>query len=171
MRRRQAVVATLLGALLLTASPAMAKGEFEFVISGGELRHPVTVDSVDIYAAVRGVIWSPETNAPALLGPVYVLDMYTLGGGHRTHETRWWYYPRQGGALVRDPSPSPGQLPVQWERFSPAFQRILNDAIKSHPANRVLILALAGMLLVCAFFFARRELRSMVESRSMSPTT
>jgi hypothetical protein len=162
MRSGRVAAVALLSALVLSiAAPAFAKGDFEFVITGGGLRHPVIVDSVDIYAAVHGTIWSPQANVPSLSGPRYALDMYGLNGGRRTYETRWWYYPAKGGALMADSSGGNGQLPMRWQRFSPAFQKVLDDAIKSKPVSNVLVLAVVGLLLVGVLFFVRKELHKL----------
>jgi Flp pilus assembly pilin Flp len=162
---RVLVVAVLTGLFLSVAGPAFAKGDWEIVISGGGRTRPVTVSSSDVYA-VRGVIWFPHDRPATLSGPVFTLDIYDLTDGHRYLGGRWLYYPAQGGALIAHPS-ADTKPQIEWESFSPGFQKILNDAIHSEPRTAisyVLLFAFLAALLVGAFVVVRKELTTIAQS-------
>ncbi len=170
MRRRLFVGLLALTSLItLTPRAAFAKGDFEFVISGNEPRGPVTVSSTEIWTKVHGVAWGPDDTPAALSGRAYVLEFYDRDGFRRHYNGRWLYYPSAGGALILDPPPTlgPGKavlrtgVPIRWERFSPAFQEVLNAAIRgeSHSARNVAVgiaIILAGLLAASIPLFGKR---------------
>jgi len=165
--QRVFMVVVITGLFLVASEPALAKGDFEFVLSGGGLLRPVTVSSGDIYAAVHGEVWSPGVPPAALRGQAYALDYYDInGGGRRSYNGRWLYYPAAGGALIEDPAPAPiGIGQIRWERFSPAFQDVLNRAIYSRsstPGSLGFGLGLVAVLLTSAVLLSRKRSRLLV---------
>jgi hypothetical protein len=137
MRARFLMRLVMLTALLvLIPRPALAKGDFEFLISGGGLPQPVTLSSAQI--GPIGEFWSPDDPPTVLTGEAYRLDFYSVDGNRRQYGMRWLYYPAAGGALIVDPSPtSDVGEPIRWERFSPAFQDVLNRAINSRSTSAI----------------------------------
>ena len=151
--KRTLTMALVSGLLLLVAAPAFAKGDFEFIISGGDLSHPVRVSSAYVYSNVHGMLWSPSSSALALHCPLYRMDFYGIDSGRRHFEQRWWYCSSAGGALLEAPAGQVDGKLVRWETFSPAFQRLIDNAIhpKPHVLGLPIVLLVVGLLIAAVF--------------------
>lgn len=139
LRPRKAGV-VLVGALLATMIAgrlADAKGLEEFVISGGDLGHPVHVTPQALAEHVHGMVWEPWATPPALAGASYTLDLYDRSVNPPRHVGHYIYYPSAGGALVPDAGGAVVDgRPIRWEHFSAPLQQLLNDSIASASSNK-----------------------------------
>ena len=99
-----------------------------FVVSGGDLKRPVSFDN-DKIGPARGWWWQPETRVPPLTGSRYRLQFHDSASPAVV--TEWIYFPDASGALpVARESRPPDARRIAWMAFTPAFNADLVSQIR-----------------------------------------
>lgn len=118
----------------LLASPVSAKAMPEFIVSGGDLEHPIYVSADEVIGVVQGSdhgwVMGGEAAAPQRLGKNYDLDLlqFQFPGesfpSQRRIEARWAYHPEASGAMTAED---------EWVPFSPKLNGLLLARISDQP--------------------------------------
>ena len=153
MKRRALILTaglvTVVG-LIASAEPAAAKGSFQVVITGGDLRHEAVISPRQMLdPSLKGPsgqfpIWGMfrTTGAPEFVPSiVYQLRFFAIFPDQKdgTLVVQLSYYPAMGAqsALARvqwfDSEHSPGwsDYAHSWLTLSPGFEKLVNDTISS----------------------------------------
>jgi len=117
--KRLLLAGAVVGVSVALSLPHPSKDRTVFVVSGGDLKRPVSFDS-DRIAPARGWWWQPAPRVPLLTGPRYRLRFRDLASP--AVATEWTYVPEASGALpVAGGSPARDGRRIVWMAFSPAF--------------------------------------------------
>ena len=154
-------VLALIGAAVLVAGgalPAAAKGQMAFVVSGGDLTRPVTIDGSFFDAiASNGTepYWHVESVVPTVLSGVrYRVRIYETDTQPRRLIDEWTYVPAASGAIDLMPNgrgPGSKARTTQWLSFSTGYNHEFLNAIKNGSSFPYGAVAFGiGLLLVVA---------------------
>jgi len=157
VRRRMLIKRVLLAGAIVGLTVALSlphsSGERTvFVVSGVELKRPITFNS-DRIGPARGWWWHQESRVPQLTGSHFRLRFYNSASPEVV--TEWTYVPAASGALsVLSDGLRPGVERIVWMSFTPAFNAGLVaqvdgpfDLVDSH-ALQALLATGAGILLL-----------------------
>jgi hypothetical protein len=112
-------------------APAFAKGDTTFVVSGGNLRGPVSIDTAQFFG-FSGQWWTYEAGVPSINGLRFQLRLYD--DWDHAFMGQWIYIPAASGALpdthlVKNARTNDGQK-IKWIAFSPAVNTAFLNATK-----------------------------------------
>jgi hypothetical protein len=150
--RRLLVAGAIVGVSVTFSLPHSSGDRTVFIVSGGDLKRPVSFDN-DRIGPARGWWWHQETRVPHLTGSQYRLRFYNSASPDVV--TEWTYVPQASGALsVVGDGLRPGAERIVWMSFTPAFNADLVrqvdgpfDLVETH-ALLALLAASAGILLL-----------------------
>jgi len=138
MARPSVLMLLIAAALVGSAVPANAKGTTSFLVSGGDLRHPVSFTSDDL--SVPGEWTRDESHLPPLSGPRYLVKVYDPDYNPHHIIAEWMYVPEASGAIPIMPKTFAGYPlraldggPLRWIAFTPTFNAAFRGAIHSPP--------------------------------------
>ena len=147
--RRLLVVGAVVVALIVSALPAAAKGRTLYIVSGGDLKHSVSIDDAETPLYGRTLF---KSRAPALSGPRYDVKLYDPDYSRGHFFAEWTYVPEASGAIPVAPTSFAGLPrladdghPLKWIAFDRAFNSAFLSAIhssKGFPFAGVAVLAL-----------------------------
>jgi hypothetical protein len=175
--KRLLVVALVATIVIAVATPAFAKGETRFVVSGGDLKRPFSIDSSSYpFSSQTGQWWHYGSRVPALNGERYHLALYDEYDNKLMSE--WEYVPASLGALPLTPSNAAARAddggPIRWVAFSPTFNSAFLRAIKAGPTSPYGTLAIVLgllMLLTGAGLFLRAPGRPLIGQFRKAPVS
>jgi len=158
--RRILVIGTILTGVLAVAAPASAKGRTAFVVSGGDLKHPVTFTTDDL--TVAGEWMSNEADGPSLSGLHYQVKLYDPDYNPSHSFAEWIYFPEASGALQVQPKTFAGNPVRPWEAFTPAFNEAFRRAIHSYhfPVDSIAVPFAIMLIIVCVALGMRSARRA-----------
>jgi len=144
--KRLLLAGAVVTALIVSSSPASAQGRTIFVVSGGDLKRPVSFDSTRMGPVSS---WRPESRVPYLTGWRYRLRMSdpALPGVFE----EWTYVPDASGALPAGPiaTRSADGRPIAWMAFPTSFNAELIGRIRaSQESQAVFTLLTWGVALL-----------------------
>ena len=149
LTRRLLLVGAVVAALVSSGIPASAKGRTVFVVSGGDLKHPVTFDSAHMRSITES--WRPESHVPLLTGWQYRVRSYDADTPAAVSE--WIYVPDASGAIPVG-MVGTSRSRVAWLAFSPAFNeefiRVMRAAEEGRSMMVLVAIGIAILLMMTA---------------------
>ena len=150
--RRLLVIGAAVVALIFSALPAAAKGRTLYIVSGGDLKHSVSIDDAETPLYGRTLF---KSRAPALSGPRYDVKLYDPAYSRSHFFAEWTYVPDASGAIPIAPADFAGRPgladdggPLKWIAFDHAFNSAFLSAIHSSKGFPFAGVAVVALLLV-----------------------